>query len=97
MHLNMHEERPAYRLYHDAFWQPESPMVTEKPQNRNSQIHAQTIKQQTGCGPIPTSLDPTKQARTGVGRFGANMMCWGLSKSDSCDCGAELMADNITS
>ena len=35
--------------------------------------------------------------RTGVGRFGANMLRWGLSTSDCCDCGAEQMADQITS
>ena len=35
--------------------------------------------------------------RTGVGRFGANMLRWGLSTSDCCDCGAEQMADHITS
>ena len=27
--------------------------------------------------------------RTGVGRFGANMLLWGLSTSDCCDCRAE--------
>ena len=35
--------------------------------------------------------------RTGVGRFGANMLCWGLSMSDTCNCGAEQTADHITS
>ena len=35
--------------------------------------------------------------RTGVGRFGANMLRWGLSTSDCCDCGAEQPADHITS
>ena len=35
--------------------------------------------------------------RTGVGIFGANMLRWGLSMSDSCDCGAKQMADHITS
>ena len=35
--------------------------------------------------------------RTGVGRFGANMLYWGLSTNDSSDCGAEQMADHITS
>ena len=35
--------------------------------------------------------------RTGVGRFGANMLRWGLSTSDCCDCGAEQTADHITS
>ena len=35
--------------------------------------------------------------RTGVGRFGANMLRWGLSMNDSCDCGAEQTADHITS
>ena len=29
---------------------------------RLTQIHTHTIKQRTRCGPIPTSLDPTKQA-----------------------------------
>ena len=33
--------------------------------------------------------------RTGVGRFGANMLRWGLSTSDCCDCGAEQTADPI--
>ena len=61
-------------------------------------IHAHTIKQRTGCGPIPTSLDPTKQAiGTGVGIFGANMLRWGLSTSDCCDYGAEQTAEHITS
>ena len=32
--------------------------------------------------------------RTGVGRFGANTLPRGLSKSDSCDGGAEQMADH---
>ena len=27
--------------------------------------------------------------RTGVGRFGANVLRWGLSTNDSCECGAE--------
>ena len=35
--------------------------------------------------------------RTGVGRFGANMLRWGPSTSDCCDCGAEKTADHITS
>ena len=35
--------------------------------------------------------------RTGVGRFGANMLRWGLSTNDSCACGAEQTADHITS
>ena len=35
--------------------------------------------------------------RTGVGRFGANMLRWGLSTSDCCDCCAEQTADHITS
>ena len=35
--------------------------------------------------------------RAGVGRFGANMLRWGLSTSDCCDCGAEQTADLITS
>ena len=35
--------------------------------------------------------------RTGVGRFGANMLRWGLSTSDCCYCGAEQTADHITS
>ena len=35
--------------------------------------------------------------RTGVGRFGANMLRWGLSTSDCCDCGAEQTAEHITS
>ena len=35
--------------------------------------------------------------RTGVGRFGANMLRWGLSTNDSCECGAEQTADHITS
>ena len=35
--------------------------------------------------------------RTGVGRFGTNMLRWGLSTSDICDCGVEQTADHITS
>ena len=35
--------------------------------------------------------------RTGVGRFGANILRWGLSTSDCCDCGAEQTAEHITS
>ena len=35
--------------------------------------------------------------RTGVGRFGANMLRWGLSTNDSCECGAEQTTDHITS
>ena len=35
--------------------------------------------------------------RTGVGRFRANMLRWGLSTSDCCDCGAEQTAEHITS
>ena len=35
--------------------------------------------------------------RTGVGRFGANVLRWGLSTRDSCDCGAEQTGDHITS
>ena len=35
--------------------------------------------------------------RTGVGRFGANMLRWGWSTNDSCDCGAEQTADHISS
>ena len=35
--------------------------------------------------------------RTGVGRFGANMLRWGLSTSDCCDCGAEQTTYHITS
>ena len=35
--------------------------------------------------------------RTGVGRFGANMLRWGLSTSDCCECGAEQTAEHITS
>ena len=35
--------------------------------------------------------------RTGVGRFGANMLSWGLSTNDSCESGAEQTADHITS
>ena len=34
---------------------------------------------------------------TGVGRFGTNMLHWGLSMSNTCDCGAEQTADHITS
>ncbi len=34
---------------------------------------------------------------TGVGRFGANILRWGVSTSDSCDCGAEQTADHISS
>ena len=34
--------------------------------------------------------------RTGVGRFGANMLRWGLSTSDCCECGAEQTAEHIT-
>ena len=34
---------------------------------------------------------------TGVGRFGANILHWGLCKSDSCDCSALQTADHITS
>ena len=29
--------------------------------HETTQMHAHTIKQRTGCGPIPTSLDATKQ------------------------------------
>ena len=65
--------------------------------HETTQIHAHTIKQRTRCGPIPTSLDPTKQVTTGVGRFGANMLRWGLSTSDCCECGAEQTAEHITS
>ena len=32
-----------------------------------------------------------------VGIFGANMLRWGLSTNDSCECGAEQTADHITS
>ena len=35
--------------------------------------------------------------RTGVDRFGANMLRWGLSTSDCCECGAEQTAEHITS
>ena len=35
--------------------------------------------------------------KTGVGRFGANMLRWGLSTSDCCECGAEQTAEHITS
>ena len=34
--------------------------------------------------------------RTGGGRFGANMLRWGLSTSDCSDCGAEQTAEHIT-
>ena len=49
--------------------------------------------------PIPSNREwvyPGTQPNrlwTGVGRFGANMLCCGLPTSDSCDCGA----DHITS
>ena len=35
--------------------------------------------------------------QTCVGRLGANMLCWGLSTNDSCECGAEQTPDHITS
>ena len=38
-----------------------------------------------------------KRLRNGVGRFGVNMLCWGLSTSNSCNCGAKHTADHITS
>ena len=33
---------------------------------------------------------------TGVGRFGANILHWRLSTSNSCNCGAEQTAHDIT-
>ena len=39
----------------------------------------------------------TGYINNGVGRFGADMLRWGLSTNDSCDCGAEQTADHITS
>ena len=35
--------------------------------------------------------------RTGVSRSGANILRWGLSTNESCDCGAEQTADHIPS
>ena len=48
-------------------------------------------------GKTDDSQSSTGSINNGVGRFGANMLRWGLSKSDSCDCGAEQTADHITS
>ena len=62
-----------------------------------TRLHNHTIKQRTRCGPIPTSLDPTKQVTDWVGRFCANMLRWGLSPSDCCECGVEQTAEHITS
>ena len=39
----------------------------------------------------------TRLRTAGVGRFGANILRWGLSTNDSCDCHAEQTADHITS
>ena len=50
-----------------------------------------------GVGLSRRAWTRVNRLRTGVGRFGANMLRWGLSTNDSCDCGAEQTADHITS
>ena len=54
----------------------------------------------SSTGPIvrqyKAMCDASNKLQAGVGRVGANMLSWGLSKSDSCDCGDEQMADHIT-
>ena len=50
-----------------------------------------------GVGLSRRSWTRLNRLRTGVGRFGANMLRWGLSTSDCCDCGAEQTAEHITS
>ena len=50
-----------------------------------------------GVGLSRRAWTQLNRLRTGVGRFGANMLRWGLSTSDCCDCGAEQTADHITS
>ena len=49
-----------------------------------------------GVGLSRRSWIRLNRPRTGVGRFGANMLRWGLSKSEI-DCGAEQTTDHITS
>ena len=60
-------------------------------------IHAHTIKRRTGVGLSRRTWTRLNRLRTGVGRFGANVLRWGLSMSDTCDCGAEQTTDHITS
>ena len=61
----------------------------------NSCPHHQTEGE--GVGLSERAWTRLNRLQTGVGRFGANMLRWGLSTSDSGDCGAEQTTCHITS
>ena len=74
------------------------PLIHHAQQLVSSVSPQDTVKHSgQGVGLSRRAWTRLNRLRTGVGRFGANMLRWGLSTSDCCDCGAEQTADHITS
>ena len=60
-----------------------------------SPVHAHTSRQ--GVGLPRRAWTRLNMLQTLVGKFSTNMLCWDLSKSDSCNCGPDQTADDTIS
>ena len=87
---------------------PPQETVKHWTQTRWAESWASTTTRLHTCMPTPSNSGQgvglsrrawtrLNRLRTGVGRFGANMLRWGLSTNDCCECGAEQTAEHITS